>query len=314
MRSALFTLLMVPALLAEDTPGRVIALVPEFNRLFDPGTPVEKVTEGFEFTEGPVWSPEQFLLFSDIYGDRIYKWTPHAGKSVFREPAGNPNGLTFDRHGHLLICEQKKRRLVRLGSGGAITVLADRWDGKSLNCPNDVVVRRDGTIYFTDPYWKFPPGSTQELDFQGVFRISPKGKLFLEAKDFGLPNGIGLSPDEKLLYIGDSRRRKIYAFDVARDGSLSGQRLLADLQSNEKGAVDGMKIDELGNIYSTGPGGVWVISKTGQHLGTIQAAEIPANCAWGDADFSALYLAAPKSIYRVRSRVRGKATYNVTAK
>ena len=305
MRSALFILLTVPALLAEDSPGRLTAHVPEFNSLFDPGARVERVAEGFEFTEGPVWSPQHFLLFSDIYGDRIYKWTQDGGKSVFRESAGNPNGLTFDQHGCLLICEQKKRRLIRLGSDNQITVLADKWDGKALNCPNDVVVRRDGTIYFTDPYWKFPPGSVQELAFQGVYRISPKGKLSVEAKDFGLPNGIGLSPDEKTLYIGDTRRRKIYAFDVARNGSLTGQRLLADLQSTEKGAVDGMKIDELGNIYSTGPGGVWVISKTGQHLGTIQAPEIPANCAWGGVDGRTLYMTARTGLYRIRVNVTG---------
>jgi gluconolactonase len=315
MRRLLQTVLLVPALAAAaDGAGHLSALVPEFHRLFDPSAPIEKVTDGFEFTEGPVWSPKQFLLFSDIYGDRIYQWKPGGGKSVFREAAGNPNGLTFDQQGRLLICEQKKRRLIRLSEGGEITVLADGFEGKQLNCPNDVVVRRDGTIYFTDPYWKFPPGSVQELTFQGLFRISPDGKLSVEAKDFGLPNGIGLSPDEKTLYIGDSRRRKIYAFEVSKAGTLSGQRMLADLQSPEKGAVDGMKVDERGNIYSTGPGGVWVIDKTGEHLGTIVAPEIPANCGWGDADYRTLYLTAPKSVYRVRANVRGKATYPAAAK
>src|SRR4030095_10529476 len=187
---------------------------------------------------------------------------PRAGKSALRGPAGNPNGLTYDQQGRLLICEQKKRRLIRLSKDGEVSVLADKWEGKQLNCPNDVVVRRDGMIYFTDPYWKFPPGSVQELTFQGIYRISPDGKLSAEAKDFGLPNGIALSPDEKTLYIGDSRRRKLYAFDVGKTGELSNQRMLADLQSAEKGAVDGMKLDERGNIYTTGPGGVWVISKT----------------------------------------------------
>jgi gluconolactonase len=183
-----------------------------------------------------------------------------------------------------------------------------------LNCPNDVVVRRDGTIYFTDPYWKFPPGSVQELDFQGLYRIGPRGELSLEAKDFGLPNGVGLSPDEKTLYVGDTRRRKVYAFDVAKDGKLSNQRLLADLQSKEKGAVDGMKLDEKGNIYTTGPAGIWVLSPEGKHLGTIQAPEIPANCAWGGPDYQTLYLAAPKAVYRVRTQVRGKATYRLNSK
>ncbi len=306
---------LVPALATgRDDAGHLSALVPEFHRLFNPSARIEKVTDGFEFTEGPAWSPKHLLLFSDIYGDRIYQWQPGGGKSVFRESAGNPNGLTFDPQGRLLICEQKKRRIVRLSESGEVTVLAHEWEGKALNCPNDVVVRRDGTIYFTDPYWKFPPGSVQELTFQGLFRNRPDGKLFVEARDFGLPNGIALSPDEKTLYIGDTRRRKISAFDVSRTGALSGQRMLADLQSPEKGSVDGMKVDEQGNIYSTGPGGVWVISKSGEHLGTIVAPEIPANCGWGDADYRTLYLTAPKSVYRVRANVRGKATFPTTAK
>lgn len=272
MRREFYWLLFAPLLAGAEGSGRIVVNAPEFKRLLDPAAAIEKVAEGFQFTEGPAWSPQQFLLFSDIYGDRVYRWSPGAARAeIFRDAAGNPNGLTFDQKGRLLICEQKQRRLIRLGTVGSPEVVADRWDGKSLNCPNDVVVRRDGTVYFTDPYWKFPPGAIQELDFQGVFRVSPDGKLSVEAKDFGLPNGIGLSPDEKTLYIGDTRRRKIYAFAVARDGSLSSQRLLADLQSPEKGAVDGMKLDEQGNIYTTGPGGIWVLSKTGQHLGTIEA-------------------------------------------
>lgn len=311
----LFHALLLPALVcAEDAVGRLTALKPEFHKLVDPSARIEKVAEGFEFTEGPVWSPRRFLLFSDIYGDRIYQWTPGDGKSVFREAAGNPNGLTYDQQGRLLICEQKKRRLIRLSKDGDVSILADKWEGKQLNCPNDVVVRRDGTIYFTDPYWKFPPGSVQELTFQGVYRISPDGKLSVEAKDFGLPNGIALSPDEKTLYIGDSRRRKLYALDVSKTGELSNQRMLADLQSAEKGAVDGMKLDARGNIYTTGPGGIWVISKTGVHLGTIVAPEIPANCGWGDADYRTLYLTAPKSVYKVRAKVPGKTTFPIAAK
>lgn len=283
-----------------------------FGKLIEPGATVEKVVEGFQFTEGPLWHPSGALLFSDIYGDRIYRWSPgQTLAGVYRDQAGNPNGLTLDKKGRLLICEQKQRRLIRIGGAGEVEVLADKWQDKRLNCPNDVVVRRDGTIYFTDPFWKFPPGSVQELDFQGVYRISPKGVLTMEAKDFGLPNGIGLSPDEKTLYVGDSRRRKVYALDLAKDGSVSQQRMLADLQSPDKGAVDGMKLDEHGNIYTTGPGGVWVLDPSGKHLGTLRAPEIPANCAWGDADYRTLYLAAPKSIYRVRTLVRGKKTYSL---
>ena len=299
------------------------AVLPEFYRLVEKSAPIEKVASDllpnrafqvsfgtFEhFTEGPVWDPKGFLLFSDIYGDKIYRWTPGGAPTVFRNDAGYPNGLTFDQQGRLLICDQKLRRLDRLENNGAVTVLADSWEGKKLNCPNDVVVRKDGTIYFTDPYWKFPPGAVQELSFQAVFRITPAGKLSVDATDFGLPNGIALSPDEKTLYVGDSRWGTLHAFAVARDGSLSGQRRLADLKSTEKGAVDGLKVDERGNIWTTGPGGIWVFSKTGAHLGTIRPPAIPANCAWGDRDYRALYMATPSAIYKIRIRVRGKRTY-----
>lgn len=298
---------------AADDSGHVVKLEPELNKLISPASPIEKIAEGFQFTEGPLWSPSNFLLFSDIYGDRIYQWSPGKKAAVFRDRAGLPNGLTFDGKGRLLICEQKQRRLIRLQGSGSVEVVADQWEGKHLNCPNDVVLRRDGTIYFTDPYWKFPPGALQELDFQGVFKVSPDGKLSAEAKDFGLPNGIALSPDETKLYIGDSRRRTIYAFDIAKDGTLSGQRVVAELQSSEKGSVDGMKVDELGNIYTTGPGGIWIISSTGRHLGTIKAPEIPANCAWGGSDYKTLFMTAPKSVYKVQALVRGKSTYKLSA-
>lgn len=304
----LFTL---PAFSADEA-GHVIALDPGLNKLINPASPIEKIAEGFQFTEGPLWDPSNFLLFSDIYGDKIYKWSPGNKATVFRDQAGFPNGLTFDRQGRLLMCEQKQRRLIRLRPDGSIEVVADKWQDKHLNCPNDIVVRQDGTVYFTDPYWKFPPGAVQELDFQGVFKVSPDGKLSVEAKDFGLPNGIALSPDEKKLYIGDSRRRIIYAFDIASDGALSGQRVVAELQSSEKGSVDGMKVDELGNIYTTGPGGIWIISSAGRHLGTIKAPEIPANCAWGGSDYKTLFLTAPKSVYKVQTLVRGKSTYNLS--
>lgn len=266
------------------------------------------------FTEGPVWNPRGFLLFSDIYGDAIYEWTPGGKGEIFLDHAGYPNGLTFDQQGRLIICNQKLRRLERLESNGNITVLAAEWHGKKLNCPNDVVVRKDGTIYFTDPYWKFPPGAVQELSFQAVWRISPNGKLAIAAKDFRLPNGIGFSPDEKTLYVDDTVRRNIYVFDVNPDGSLSNERLFASLQSKEKGAVDGMKVDERGDIFSTGPGGIWVFDKHGTHLGTIRPPAIPANCAWGGSDYRTLYLMTPHAVYRIHTRVRGMITYPTKAK
>jgi len=311
---------------AQEEAGkdRLDAVRPEFYSLVEKNASIEKVAGDllpnktfrvsfgtFEhFTEGPVWDPQGLLLFSDIYGDKIYKWRPGSPPGVFRDNAGYPNGLTFDQQGRLIICDQKLRRVERVEEDGTITVLADGWDGKKLNCPNDVVVRRDGTIYFTDPYWKFPPGSVQELSFQGVFGITPEGKLFLAAKDFGLPNGIALSPDEKTLYIGDTAKRELVAFDVSADGLLSARRLLAQLRSKETGAVDGMKVDECGNIWTTGPGGIWVFNKSGAHLGTIRPPAIPGNCAWGDRVYRSLYMATPSAIYKIRTRVRGKATYH----
>jgi gluconolactonase len=293
---------------------------PEFYRLVPKGASIEKIPIDFNpsrmpfktsrhFTEGPVWDPRGFLLFSDIYGDKIYELAPGRKAEVFLSDAGYPNGLTFDRKGRLIICNQKLRRLERLEPDGSVTVLADKWEVMKLNCPNDVVVRDDGTIYFTDPFWHFPSCAAQELSFHAVWRITLEGRLKIAARDFSLPNGIAFSPDEKILYVDDTVERTIYAFDVAPDGALSGRRVFAVLQLKEGGAVDGMKVDERGDIFSTGPGGIWVFDKRGRHLGTIHPPEIPANLAWGGKDYRTLYLAAPHAIYRIRTRVKGMITY-----
>jgi gluconolactonase len=314
--------------LAQNNLPPLEAIDPEFNQLIDSGAKFEKLSIDFpanpavqvsfgkfeHFTEGPLWDPRGFLLFSDIYGDRIYKWKTPGPVATFRDSAGFPNGLTFDQVGRLLICNQKLRRLERLELNGTITVLADGWQGKKLNAPNDVVVRKDGTIYFTDPFWKFPPGAVQELAFQAIWRISPNGKMSIAAQDFGLPNGIAFSPDEKSLYLGDTSRKKLYQFNVSADGTLSERKLLADLRSPEAGAVDGMKVDKRGDIFTTGPGGVRVFDKNGKHLGTIRAPAIPANLAWGDPDYRALYLATPQAIYRLRTNVEGMMTYKTHSK
>jgi sugar lactone lactonase YvrE len=317
--------------------GRIETLHPEFHLLIDPDALIEKITGTFDgaITEGPVWDPRGFLLFSDIYGDKIYQWRPDRTLRVFRDPGQYPNGNTFDQQGRLLMCEQKLRRLVRQEKDGAFTVLANRWEEKTLNCPNDVVARRDGTIYFTDPWWNFPPGSIKELSFQAAWRINPDGELSIAAKNLSGPksgpNGIGLSPDEKTLYISDRSVGTLYAFDVADDGSLLGQRVILDMNAltNDHGAADGLKVDDLGNIWATGPGGIWVIDKAGTCLGilrlpgepiirittfpgvTQEFPNVPANCAWGDDDYRTLYLTAPRSVYRVRTKVRGKATYSL---
>jgi gluconolactonase len=287
---------------------------PDFWKVVEKGARVEKVAGGFQFTEGPVWSPAGFLLFSDIPANQIVKYVPGGLSSVFRTPSGNSNGLTYDRAGRLLMCEHSNRRVSRLESDGTVTVLAASYAGKSLNSPNDIVVRSDGTVYFTDPPYGVPEGQKQELPFQGVYKISPDGKLTLLVQDFDRPNGIALSPDEKTLYVDDSTRMHVRAFEVAADGSISNGRVLAELRAQRPGVPDGLKVDRQGNLYVTGAGGLWVLDKTGKHLGTIVMTELPANCGWGDEDLRTLYLTARTGLYKIRLKIPGFLTYPTPGK
>jgi len=282
---------------------------PGFWTVVEKNAQVEKVAGNFQFTEGPVWNPAGFLLFSDIPANQIIKLLPGSAPSVFRTPSGNSNGLTYDRQGRLTICEHSNRRVTRLEADGSLTVLADRYEGKKLNSPNDLVVRSDGTIYFTDPPYGIPEGQQQELPFQGVFKIAPDGKLTLLVQDFERPNGIALSPDEKTLYVADSARGHVRAFVVAKEGSTSNGRIFAEMKSERPGVPDGMKVDREGNLYVTGAGGVWAFDKTGKHLGSIVMSELPANCAWGDDDFRTLYLTARTSLHKIRLKIPGFITY-----
>jgi YD repeat-containing protein len=282
---------------------------PGFWKLVDKNAKVEKVAGDFKFVEGPVWSPEGYLLFSDIPANQIIKYVPGSAPTVFREPSGNSNGLTYDPSGRLLMCEHTNRRVTRLEPDGKLTVLAESYEGKRLNSPNDIVVRSDGTIYFSDPPYGIPQGEKQELGFQGVYRISPDGKLSLLANDFERPNGVALSPDERTLYVDDTARRHVRAFDVASDGSVSNGRVLAELKSDREGAPDGMKVDRKGNLYVTGPGGIWIFDPAGKHLGTILTPELPANCGWGDKDLRTLYMTARTGLYKIRLKVAGFITY-----
>ncbi|MEW6356195.1 MAG: SMP-30/gluconolactonase/LRE family protein [Planctomycetota bacterium] len=282
---------------------------PDFKKIVPDGATVEKVDGGFKFTEGPVWGvSEGCLRFSDIPANIIYLWRPGKKSEVFREPSGNSNGLTFDKQGRFIACEHGNRRVSRTEPDGTITVLAEKHEGKRLNSPNDVVVKSDGSIYFTDPPYGLPKQSEgKEIDFQGVYRISPDGKtLTLLVDDFDRPNGLAFSPDEKTLYIADSSQRKhIRAFDVKEDGALANGRVFAELQHDDPGLPDGMKVDVEGNVYSTGPGGVWVINPKGELLGRVVTPEVPANCAWGDADWKSLYITARTSVYRVKLNIQG---------
>lgn len=274
--------------------------------LVEAGEP-ERIATNLQFTEGPVWHPDGYLLFSDIPANRIYRWEPGKGLTVLREPSGNSNGLTLDREGRLIACEHGNRRVSRTEADGRVVSLAERYQGKRLNSPNDVVVRSDGSIYFTDPPYGVQP-EQRELDFQGVYRLAPDGTLTLLVGDFERPNGLCFSPDEKVLYIADTARRHVRAFEVLPDGSLGKGRIFADVSTAPPslvGGPDGMKVDEEGNLYVTNTDGVWVISPEGKHLGTIITPERPANCAFGDADRRSLYITARTSVYRVRVKVPG---------
>jgi sugar lactone lactonase YvrE len=265
---------------------------------------VEKIAGGFKFTEGPVWHPGGFLLFSDIPGDTIYKWTPDGKISIFRHPAGNPNGNTIDRQGRL-ITAQHNRRLTRTETGGQIIVLAERYQGKRLNSPNDVVVRADGSIYFTDPPYGIEQAQ-EELGFYGIYRVASDGTLTLLNKTMVRPNGIAFSPDETKLYVSDSERKHIRVFEVSSDGTLAKDQVFAELAgASDKGVPDGMKVDTQGNIYCSGSGGIWIFSPTGQLLGKIFVPEVVTNLAWGDRDYKTLYITAGNSLYRIRLKIAG---------
>jgi gluconolactonase len=308
----LLAFMLVASLAQEPFPAfgqQLEQASPDFWKVVERDARVEKVAGGFQFTEGPVWNPAGFLLFSDIPANQIVKFVPGAAPAVFRTPSGNSNGLTYDRSGRLLMCEHSNRRVTRLEPDGTLTVLAASYDGKMLNSPNDIVVRSEGTIYFTDPPFGIPEGQKKELPFQGVYKIAPDGKLTLLVQDFDRPNGIALSPDEKTLYVDDSVRLHVRAFDVAADGSISNGRVLAELKSQRPGVPDGLKVDRQGNLYVTGAGGVWVFDKAGKHLGTIVLSELPANCAWGDKDFRTLYLTARTGLYKIRLKIPGFITY-----
>ena len=280
----------------------------------------EQLATGFLFTEGPLWSPAGWLYFVDIRRSQLLSLSPGLETDVIREDTGEGNGLTFDLQGRLIMCEGANRRLTRTERDRSITVLADRWEGKRFHKPNDVAGRSDGTIYFTDPGLRVPP-EEREIGFFGVFTVSPDGQVRLATDECEYPNGLAFSPDESVLYVAISRldercvdedergevctHRKIRAFDVAPDGSLSNNRVFADMSSAEPGVPDGMKVDAQGNVFCTGNGGTCVFDKEGRYLGTIRTPEIPANCAFGGSDLRTLFFTARTSVYRVRVKVPG---------
>jgi gluconolactonase len=272
---------------------------------------VEQVATGFMFTEGPIWMPDGSLHFSDMPGDKRRRWHPEEGVRVLRDPSNKCNGMTRDDDGNLIVCEHVTSSVVRERTDGSHKALATHWGGRELNSPNDVVVASDGSILFSDPTYGRMPGfgieRERELDFQGVYRLAPDGGgLQLLVDDFAQPNGLCFSPDESLLYVNDSDRAHVRIFDVGRDRALSNGRVFAQgIGTRETATVDGMKADEHGNVYVTGPQGVWVFASSGEHLGVICIPEGVGNLNWGDDDWQTLYVAASTSIYRVRMKVGG---------
>jgi len=292
----------------------VSVLSEKLRELVGENAEVEQIATGFTFTEGPIWMADGSLHFSDMPGDKRRRWHPDEGVTVLRDPSNKCNGMTLDNDGNLIVCEHVTSSVVRESPGGGHETLATHWGDRELNSPNDVIVARDGSILFTDPTYGRMPGfgleREQDLDFQGVYRIpAGGGDLQLLVDDFAQPNGLCFSTDESLLYINDTDRAHIRVFDVGADHQLSNGRVFAenigtaDLAKGD--LVDGMKLDERGNVYVTGPQGVLVFSPDGEHLGTINVPEPVGNLNWGDDDWKSLYIPASTSVYRVRMNVAG---------
>jgi gluconolactonase len=256
--------------------------------------------------EGPVWWHEDaHLVFSDIGHDRRMQWSATEGLSVIRERTQYANGLTRDRQGRLVICESRSRRVIRIEPDGSPTVIANNYRGQRLNRPNDVVVKSDGSIYFTDPV---TANVKSELDFCGVYRVSPDlGEINVLVWDFVMPNGLAFSPDEQILYVDDSKRGHIRAFEVESNGLLNRatDRVFATLEDDRLGVADGMKVDLEGNVYCTGPGGIWIFDPAEKHLGTIATGKQTTNLAWGDEDWRTLYITTRHTLERIRMHIPG---------
>ena len=266
----------------------------------------ERLATGFVFTEGPLWHPDGFYYFVDVRKSMFYRLTPGGKPEVLRENTGEGNGTTFDLQGRLIMCEGGNRRVTRTGADGKIEVLCDRFEGKRLNRPNDVVCRSDGSIYFTDPGLRVPLAE-RELPYAAIYRIDPTGAVSMLA-DFEYPNGLAFSPDERTLYVANTRwAQYIHALEIGADGAMVRRRIFADMSSDETdGVPDGMKVDVQGRVYCTGPGGTWVFAPDGTRLGIIRTPEVPANLAFGGPDLRTLFFTARTSVYSLRVKVPGQ--------
>jgi gluconolactonase len=282
-----------------------------FTQVIGADAELEQVASGFQFVEGPVWHPyERYLIFSDILGDCIYRWSPEDGIMVFRKPSHMANGNTFDRQGRLLTCEHATSRLTRTDREGRVEVMVSHYAGKELNSPNDVVVKRDGGIYITDPNSgrgpRFGIAREQELPFQGIFHLDANDKrLTLLADDFSKPNGLCFSLDEKHLFVNDTDRGHICIFGVRPNGALANGHVWAELSGEGIGVADGMKLDREGNLFCAGPGGIHLFDADANCLGVIRMPEHTTNLTWGDDVLQSLYITASTSLYRLRVKTPG---------
>jgi len=321
----------IPANPAWQNIGKIFATDKKLESILPTGTTVNKLADGFQFTEGPVWHPDGFLLFSDPNTNTIYRYNPESHNvTVYMSHSGytgadigeygqpGSNGLAVDKEGRLIIDQHGNRRVVRYEKKGPLTILADKIDGKRFNSPNDIVLKSDGTIYFTDPPYGLPNffnDKRKELDYSGVFMIK-NGNVQLVAKDLGGPNGISFSPDEKYLYVTNwdirdiHHTKTIWRYEVNVDGTLQNGKIFFDCnQTEDEEALDGMKVDKEGNLFVSAPGGVWIISSDGKLLGKIVTPERPANMAWGGEDGKTLYLTAHTSLYALRVHTGGKFSW-----
>jgi gluconolactonase len=305
-----------------ETKADVRRLDPALDAIVPAGLTIEKLAGGFIFTEGPVWVPDGYLLFSDPNANTIYRWTPDGQVAVFRTKSGyagvdvaeygqpGSNGITLDPEGRVTITEHGNRRVVRIEKNGVVAVLAARYQGKRLNSPNDLVYRSDGTLFFTDPPFGLPNAfddARKELPFSGVYSLKD-GRLTRAATDLTGPNGLAFSPDERYLYVAnwDEKKKVVMRYRAHADGTLTDGEIFFDMtDAPGEDALDGLKVDVRGNLYVSGPGGLWILSPEGKHLGTIVGPEHPHNLAWGDADGRTLYLTAQTGLYRIRLNIPG---------
>jgi gluconolactonase len=300
---ALACVLLVTAQSPTGRQFKLTAESPGFWELIAKNSQLEKIAGGFGFTEGPVWDPHGFLYVSDSDKNRLVRVYPDGHVETMLE-IGDPDGSTLDAQGRLVTTASVLRAIIRVDPDGKYQVLADKYNGKRFNSPNDIIVGPDGALYFTDPTLDLPKGQKQELPYQGVFRLGTDGSVRLLTTDLAQPNGLAFSPNGKRLYVDDTERLEIRVYDVGLHGELSNGRLFGK-EDGRDGVPDGMRVDLKGNVFVTGPGGIWVWDAEGNHLGTVWLPETAANLNWGDADRGTLYITASTSVYRLKTRTRG---------